>query len=89
MNLYGSWRTDDSYTALELGIFPCASRIENYDGSSVSGGHDDCEWNQRSVEEYLELAPSMLILYNQVEFNDRKFGDERVVKKSKLHTQTI
>ena len=84
MNLYGSWRTDDSYTALELGIFPCASRIENYDGS-VLGGHDDCEWNQRAVEEYLESGPTMLILYNQVQFNERKFGEDRIVKKAMLN----
>ena len=61
--LFGSWRTDDSYVGIEPSIFPCASRFEFNDGS-VSGGHDDCEWDMKAVQEYLDSGPSMLLLYN-------------------------
>ena len=66
--LYGYWRSDDSYTALEPMLLPCATQIEYVDGT-LGGGHDDCEWDQTKVQEYLNKAPSALILYNTVEFD--------------------
>ena len=86
--LYGSWRTDDSYTAIEPSLYPCATRIEFIDGSA-EGGHDGCEWDEVAVQEYLGSAPTMMILYNQVTLNDRKYGDERLEKKASVHSFQI
>ena len=47
-DLYGNWRSHDSYTAFEPSIYPCATRVEYFDGS-VSGGHDGCEWDHTAV----------------------------------------
>ena len=63
MDLYGSWRSDDNWTIIEVGLYPCATRFELYDGS-VQGGSDDCEWDKKAVGEYLGHGVSMLMLYN-------------------------
>ena len=84
-DIHGSWRTDDTYTAFEIGLFACATRIEMADGSS-SGGHDECEWDHQKVREYLGMSPTAIILYNQVEFNSKEYGADRLEKKAKLRT---
>ena len=63
MDLYGSWRSDDNWTALEFGLYPCATRLELFDGS-VQGGGDDCEWDKKAVAEYLGNGVSIHMLLN-------------------------
>ena len=63
MDLYGSWQSDDNWASIEFGLYPCATRFELSDGS-VQGGHDDCEWDKKAVDEYLGTGVSMLMLYN-------------------------
>ena len=84
--MYGSRRSDISYSAIELGLFPCATRFEFFNGS-VSGGHDDCEWDQKKEQEYLKSAPSALLLYNQIEFVEYEYWEIRLLKKAQLHTK--
>ena len=88
IELTGSWRDHDTYTAFEPSIYPCATRIDNYDGS-VSGGHDDCEWDKTAVQDYLGSGPTMLILYNQIEFDEREYEKNPLVKKSLLHSHQL
>ena len=55
----------------------------------MSGGHDDCEWDQAAVQEYLTSGPSMLILYNQITFDEEEYEEEPLVKSSLLHAHQI
>ena len=85
INLHGSWRSDDSWTAFEPAILACASRFEMYDGT-VQGGTDDCEWDFDAVKDYIGPGPRMLILFNQKEFKSNQYGDERIERKAVLHS---
>ena len=48
LDLYGNWRSHDSFTSIEPAFFPCASTVHLYDGTE-QGGHDDCEWDKKAV----------------------------------------
>ena len=72
-DLYGNWRTDDYYTHIEPAIFPCATRLEFHD-RTTSGGHDECEWDQKAVQKYLGNGPSMFVLQNSGALVSDEYG---------------
>ena len=43
--LYGTWRVDTDYAAVDVVIMPCGSRYVAYDGT-IHGGGDDCVWDK-------------------------------------------
>lgn len=65
--LYGTETAGVDYTALDVMIVPCASKITLYDGSVV-GGDEDCAWEKEDVQSYLGAAFNMLMYHNQNEF---------------------
>ena len=85
-SIFGNYRSDDSSAAIEPSLFPCASQLEMYDGT-VQGGSIDCEWDELKVREYLGSALSLLVWYNQSEFDSTSYGEERVIKSSELFSK--
>ena len=54
-DLYGTYNSGEAYSGIDVGLFPCASRITLFDGSEL-GADQSCEWNQTKVQEYLGRA---------------------------------
>ena len=71
--LKGSWRTGEKFSAIEPGVFPCASEIELFDGN-IQGGYKDCEWDQAEVFKFLGNGSQLTILFNYSEFKTNEYG---------------
>ena len=85
-SIFGNYRSDDSSAAIEPSLFPCASKVELYDGS-VQGGYIDCEWDELKVRDYLGSALSLLVWHNQSIFDSTAYGEDRVIKSSELFSK--
>ena len=55
IDLYGTWASGEAYSAIDVQLVPCASRIPLFDGSEL-GADQSCEWNQTKVQEYIGRA---------------------------------
>ena len=63
LKIHGSFRSDTSYSAIELLLLPCATRVKTSDDVTI-GGDDICVWDQKEAATYMGDALSMKILHN-------------------------
>ena len=52
IDLFGAWRTGDSYLSIEVTLAPCVSSGFSYDGQKRKF-NESCETDQKNVQEYL------------------------------------
>ena len=62
--LYGTSYNSNDYNAIDVVLYPCASKIKLFDGREV-GGDDSCIWDEALVNEYLGKAFWMKAYSNQ------------------------
>ena len=66
-----------------MSVLPCASRKVTADGVE-HGAEDDCAWERDEVEGYLATY-NLMVYHNFMEFEQDKFGEDSVQRKSVLH----
>ena len=52
------------FTAIDVMLIPCATRITLFDGS-VIGGEEDCVWEQNKMQDHMGDSYNMLSYHNQ------------------------
>ena len=62
-DLHGTEDTGVDFTALEIVLMPCASRVTLFDGSIV-GGDDNCIWDQDEMINYVGRTVNLLGFHN-------------------------
>ena len=78
--LYGSF-AGSKYAAIDIMLVSCNSWIKpSYDDTD----NENCVQNQAEAEKYLGNRVNLIFYYNQHRFDQKKFGDERIQKKSVL-----
>ena len=78
-DLYGSEASAIDFSALDVLLVPCASRITLFDGSVV-GGEEDCIWDRNKMEEVFDDAYNFMVYHNQHEFQNEDFGEDTRIK---------
>ena len=63
LDIKGSFLLDNTYSAIELLLVPCTTRVTTVDGITI-GGDDTCEWDRNLARNYMGHAFSMAILHN-------------------------
>lgn len=76
------WK-DENLQSLSVFIAPCASRVVTQDGVE-HGADEDCVWSQKEVENYFGTY-NVLIYHNIQEFQQDKYGEDSIQRKSVLH----
>ena len=84
-DIYGTWRTDEYFSALEIRMLPCATQVTAFDGSLL-GGDQSCIYDKEEVLEYLGSAIDLLVLANHGDFNQNDFEDDRIKRAAKITT---
>ena len=77
IDLYGSWKSGEAYSAVDVQLVPCASRITLFDGSEL-GADESCEWDQMKVQAYLGAYFDIIVYHNQAEFKQDRYGVDRI-----------
>ena len=88
IDLYGSYNTGKAYSAIDVKLVPCASRITLFDGSEL-GADQSCEWDQTKVQAYLGAYFDIIIYHNQAEFKQDAYGEDRIqrqIEKTLIHS---
>ena len=82
--LFGTNFASSDYNAIDVALYPCASRIEAYDGS-ILGADDSCVWDQGEVEDYLGAVFWIKAYSNQQVFRKHEYGDERIIDQARMY----
>ena len=82
-DLTGTWRNGQTFSALEVLLVPCSSRITLGDGRKV-GGDENCFWDLDEYKEYFGQEFNTLVLYNQNKFVSSEYGKTRIEQTSIL-----
>ena len=79
--LQDTWQSGNDYSAIEVALRPCATRVTLWDGSET-GGDDSCTWDEKEVKEYMSQTFNFMMYHNQQEFDPNEFGEGRIAKNS-------
>ena len=79
--LQDTWQSGNDYSAIDVALRPCATRVTLWDGSET-GGDDSCTWDETEVKEYIGPTFDFVMYHNQMEFAPNEFGERRITKNS-------
>ena len=74
IQLYSSWRSGSSYTAIDVMAVPCGYQ---FDKASQEYDDSECNWDLQKAIEYLHVI-NILVYHNHGVFVEDAYGEERL-----------
>ena len=85
MEVFGSWRFDAIYQAVDIFLAPCGMSYTLHDGTEYKKDESECEWDKDKFIDYLGDTFYIKFFYNHQSFQQASFlQDNRVIKSSKM-----
>ena len=81
----GTWNSGTDFQAIDVGLFPCASRITTQDGREL-GADETCIWDREEMQSYLGDSLFLHVFHNQITLNPNGYQGGEVFSKQEVLT---